>query len=755
MARGFENVKTIKAHEPMTELYTDEEIEEVPAHPLDSPENQATLSRLKDWWYQAQAAQRDNRAEMVKDQEFYDGEQWTEEDKRVLENRGQAPLVFNKIKPTVDWVLGSERQARVEAKVLPRKKIEGDVAQVKTDLLKYISDVNKLPYHQSRAFTDTVIVGVGWLEHGVRSDATEEPLFDRYESWRNIWYDHLAVEMDLSDSRFLFRARWVDLDIAQAMFPDRAAELKNEAINANSLFPFYHDDFGAWHVPTDGTVDMIEGDVFANTGNSRLRVRLVECWYRKTEMAKVVSAKGRPEHGAIFKDWDPVLGYLVSQGIASTFDAVKQVVYCGIFCGATFLQNQISPYRHNRIPFNPIWCYRRGRDNAPYGMIRNLRDPQEDLNKRASKSLYILSTNRIIADSDATENWKEMRAEADRPDGVIRKKKGSDVKLETDRGVANDHLVMMDRDARFIQDVAGVTDENMGRDTSATSGKAIMARQNQGLTSTAVVFDNLYYAIQNSGEIRLSLVEQFYDEEKTIRIAGDNGRLEFVDINKADGDGLLNDITSTQADYVVSQQDYRATMRQAMFDSMLELIEKLDPQVSLALLDLVVEMSDMPGRDELVARIRQINGQKDPNADADDPEQLAIDKAKAEEENQQKKMAADEKRAQIKLLLAQAKKADADGTAKLVESLYSAIQTGQVIIANPGVAPLADEVALSAGFSDHNAAPVFPVPQTGSSKVPGSIIPENTHPMFPANPAGPSVGIAEGIETQRLDGIGE
>jgi hypothetical protein len=38
-----------------------------------------------------------------------------------------------------------------------------------------------------------------------------------------------------------------------------------------------------------------------------------------------------------------------------------------------------SPYRHNRFPLTPLWCYRRARDGMPYGMIRDIRDPQEDL----------------------------------------------------------------------------------------------------------------------------------------------------------------------------------------------------------------------------------------------------------------------------------------------------------------------------------------------------------------------------------------
>jgi hypothetical protein len=751
MPHGMQNITTIKAHEPMQELFTDEEVE-YRQHPLDTPENQRDLDRLKDWWFQAQVAQRDNRVEMARDQAFYDGEQWDDEDKRILQDRGQAPLVYNRIKPTLDWVQGSERQARVDQTVLPRRKEQSQSAEVKSQLLKYLSDVNKLPYHRSRAFADQVIVGLGWLEHGIRGDGSDEPLFDRYEDWRNMWYDHLGVELDGSDWRYVFRSRWVDLEVAQAMFPDRREDLEREAINTNRMYPLTYDDLGALHIPTDGTVDLSgSDDVFDDTGNIRQRVRLVECWYRKTERIQVVRSK-RPGNGAVFRGEDPLLTWLVQEGHASLFDAIRQTVWCGIFCGKTFLQNTPSPYWHNRFPFTPLWCYRRGRDGAPYGMVRNLRDPQEDLNKRASKSLYILSTNRIIADDDATENWKEMREEADRPDGVIRKKKNSEVRLETERGVAADHLVMMDRDAKMIQDIGGVPEDSLGRPTNAESGRAIQSRNVQGLTSTAPVFDNYYLAIQISGEIRLALVEQFYDQEKTIRVAGNSGRLEFVDINRQQEDGLLNPITETQADFVIAQQDYRATMRQAMFDSMMELVQKLPPEVALNLLDLIVDMADVPGREEMVARIRALNGQRDPAADTDDPAIQEAERVKQNEAWRQQQLVEDAQQAEIDLKRATAEEKRVTTTVKSVEALYSAIQTAQVAATVPGVVPIADGIAASAGFRDQNEAPIFPQPLPPAAAA--LSVRENTSPMFPGQPQGPGEGMMTGIETQRLDGIG-
>jgi hypothetical protein len=65
--------------------------------------------------------------------------------------------------------------------------------------MKYVQDVNKSQFARSRAFSDAVKVGVGWLEAGLRRDPTKFLIYDRYESWRNMLWDSYSVDMDLGD----------------------------------------------------------------------------------------------------------------------------------------------------------------------------------------------------------------------------------------------------------------------------------------------------------------------------------------------------------------------------------------------------------------------------------------------------------------------------------------------------------------------------------------------------------------------------
>lgn len=100
--------------------------------------------------------------------------------------------------------------------------------------------------------------------------------------------------------------------------------------------------------------------------------------------------------------------------------------------------------------------------------------------------------------------------------------------------------------------------------------------------------------------------------------------------------------------------------------------------------------------------------------------------------------------------LANARKADAEATNKGMETLYSGVQTAQVIAAVPQVAGLADGLAKSVGFQDQDAGPIYPDSQGVQA---GALPPENTNPMTPANPASPALGMEQGIETQRADGV--
>lgn len=643
-----------------------------PGSDLDSEEARKEHGKLMSWLLLERDKQSSNRHEMAVDCDNYDNIQWDPEDAAILKDRGQMPLVYNEVAPMVDWVIGTERRARVDWKVFPRTEDDVDMADTKTKVLKYVSDINRVPFIRSRAFGDAVKAGVGWMDDGVRDDPTQDIIFSKYEDWRNVLWDSAGYDLDLGDARYVFRWRWVDEDIAVMMFPERAAQIHQAVIDSGNIEHFDQDDVsGYYDTNSDNSRNgsIVSAGTYAMHDVRRARIKLIEAQYRKPTKVKIV-ADG-PLKGQFVHEQDLAMHHALAQHGSSISERMMMRTHFAVFTEANMISMGASIYRHNRYSLTPIWCYRRGKDRLPYGVIRRVRDIQQDVNKRASKAQFLMNTNQIIADKGAVDDWDDLRDEAGRPDGIIVKNPGKTLEIRRDTDQASGQIEMMTLGQSTIQRASGISNENLGRQTNAVSGVAIQARQLQGSVVTTEPFDNLRLSVQIQGEKQLSLTEQFYTEEKVIRLTGARGAIEWVKINTPElqPDGTtryLNDITATAADFVVSEQDYSGTMRQVMFEQLNQMAARLAPEVALRLLRMAMEFSDLPNKDEIADQIRQLTGEQDPNKKMT-PEQAQQQTQQAQQQAEALQMqretamlALQEQGAKVKLLNAQAEKALAD-----------------------------------------------------------------------------------------------
>jgi len=608
-------------------------------HPLDQADAVSLHKRLLNLYRYELERQWDNRADMATDEDMFDHIQWTMEEIAALEERGQAPIVFNLIQTTVNWVLGTQPRAAVDYKILPRRKEGLEPALRKDELLRHLRDENHTNDQNAMAFADAVKVGLGWLETG-EGDPTDGPIvFDRHVPWRQMLWDSRGTEgLDIQKGRYVSRTKWMDLDVAASIWRGRAGLLQmstESRIMAAGLSDM-----------ADEAMDSIEDDSRTSSGftsggyDMRQRIRVIEMWFKRPVTVQVM--RGGQFQGELFDPWSEGHWWELESGEANLIERPREVMHVALMTEKGLLEVRQSPYRHNRFPFTPIWGYRRGRDGMPYGMIRGLRDIQRDLNKRASKALHHLSTVRVHVEDGAVDDIEELRNEAGRPDAVIVRKPGKpEPQVENGADVAAAHINLMQMDAQMIQQVGGVTDENMGRKTNATSGKAITARQDQGQLATSMFFDNLRFALRLHGEKKLVNIEQFYTDRQAFRITDTRGNPQYIEIN--DG-SFSNAISLFKADFVIAEEDWRATTRQAQAESLLDLMGKLAataPQIVMTCLDLVVESLDVPKRDELVKRIRQMTGVADPDEDPNNPspETIAQQKQQAEAAEMQRRHA--------------------------------------------------------------------------------------------------------------------
>ena len=684
------------------------------------------FQQRKGWFITEMMRQQANRYQMALDEAYYDGDQWTPEEAAEVMARGQNPVVFNECAPMVDFLMGTERRMRVDFTVQNRSDPSEEAFQDATNkqaLLKFVDDINRTQFVRSDAADDKFKAGLGWLEVGVRADPTDYPIYKRRESWRNMLYDSLGQSLVCEDWRYQFRFREVDFDIVEAMIPgdrrDKVDMLRRAVINADTRA---HMDwlnggglagYGLNAIVGDsGTVGKWTSyDAEAWLQNPRERVLLIEAWtvepFRETtgegfgiedRMRMRKRAAVMTEYDTIFESW--------------------------------------SPYKHDKFPFIPDWCYRRKKDGAPYGVIRRHRGPQDSLNKHMSKAQFRIATRQILIEDGALDpdlmDIHELEERAGDPSAVLQLARGalSGNKFEIKDGaqLAEADIALAERFAASIRSNGPVSTEARGQENSQTiSGKARAIREEQAGRLVAELFDKSYLARQLEGEITLSLAEQYHTEPITFPKQGDTRRTEYISLNQPDpanpAGGKLNDITARKAAFVIGEAPWQQSLAEASFEAMMSMLgelAKVAPQVVISVLDVVFEMNpSLPKKHLLLRRIRQATGMDDPDegetpeAQARKAEKEAL--AKAQMQAQLAQLQADVAEAQAK-----GQKLNAEAMSKRLEALYMAAQAAQVLTMAPEIAPVADELAKSVGFQDQKGDAVIgaPVPTVAAPAVP-------------------------------------
>lgn len=703
-------------------MFGDQPEPEMPLSHLDSPDNMRLLHRLEDWWTEARDAHAENRREMMIDADYYDSIQWRANDAMVLIERGQAPLTFPLVKQMCDWVIGTERRTRIDWDVLPRKDADVEIADVKKQVMKWVSDINGAGWERSKQFADTTKVGIGWTEECYNNDRFEEPVTVRYQDWKGIWWDPYSRDNTMRDCRYITRAKWLDLDYAIAMFPDRAEELAARAVDTldsvmemlvlETSLPqmFYGTPNPFAQSNTTGTYSMVGSSFIAR--KPRRRVLGLETWFKRAQNTQMLLGDGSDEGDKLDRTtFDPKNTehqQALTTGVVGLMDSVSEQMWCALWTPGALMRVYKTPYKHNRFPFTPAWGYRRHRDGMPYGLIRPSRDAQDEYNKRRSKILFELSTNQVIYESNAMDEADEDRnlEEAKRPDGEIRLASGKMEAFKIDRGVdrVRGQIEMLAESKQNVYEASGVTRENTGSSTGDQSGRAILAKQQQGSVTTAELFDNYRQAIQESGLKTLSNCELFLTMPKVVRIVGPDGAMAWMRINQLKIDPMTgeasweNDITASEADFIVDETDYRETVRMAQSEMLFEMVGRMPPNVAMALLDIAVEMTDLPNKQALAARIRAVTGQQ-PMGKENTPEaqQAAAEKQQADAQAQ----ATAQAQAEAEVELTRAKTAQAQGSAALsdtkakqgaVDGKANAMKTASMVAGAPNLAPAADRI---------------------------------------------------------------
>jgi hypothetical protein len=157
--------------------------------------------------------------------------------------------------------------------------------------------------------------------------------------------------------------------------------------------------------------------------------------------------------------------------------------------------------------------------------------------------------------------------------------------------------------------VIGIYDASLGAKSNETSGVAIRARQREGDVGTFVYIDNFSLAIQRTGLIIVDLIPHIYDTERMVRIVGNDGREELLEINKPviiDGiERVIHDVTVGAYDVVLEQGPSYSTKRAEAREGMTEFIRAV-PAAAALVGDLYAKAQDWPNAEEIGERLEAL-----------------------------------------------------------------------------------------------------------------------------------------------------
>jgi hypothetical protein len=568
--------------------------------------------RIRDWWDEADEFFQTFYDRVCKDFDYYDGFQYTEEERNEIEGRNQPVITFNRVKPSIDMFCGVEARSRIDMRFVARGQNDEPTGRLFSYADKYVRDQNGTEYEISDAFKGMVIGGLWWVEQGLDPDPTKEEIFERAVDWRDLRFDPRSKRYDLSDARYMFRSRWLDVDEAITLFPEFETELmmaaglempESSPQRPEKTWENDRPGIGSMSWDSDGERYGWRADEWQD--KDRNRVMVTECWYYEPVTRSFIKD---PTSGMVW-EFDPdnpsedVVMFMANNQV-EVIEAPHKKMKVAFFAGPNILADDPSPYAHNRFPFVPFWGFRNHRTGEFYGVVRNMIDPQDMVNKNFNKMMHILGTVQLWLEQGAAEDINQLAEDASDPGAVLKLAPGGLAKVRREN---NDDRAMIHRQVMEMANVllgenTGAADEMMGRQSNADSGYAIELRQNQGSAIMGgAMFQNHRRSMKLLAENRIALIQQRYKGLKLISITDDAGIPQDLVLNN----GESNVIPRTKVDVVIDEQAYRTTVRQAFAEQLMQLVSRLPEPIVMEMLDVVIEMSDPPMKDMVLQRVRQ------------------------------------------------------------------------------------------------------------------------------------------------------
>jgi len=195
------------------------------------------IGKLKKAYSEYLGSKRDEIEEAKEARRYYHGAQWTSAQIKVLKKRKQPIATINRIGRKIDGVVGLLERLRQDAKAFPRTPNGEQGADIATAVIRYALDEQEWKPKSAEIARDGAIEGIGGLEinlvQGDSKDPNDKDIELDIVEPESFFYDPRSKRADFSDARYMGVGKWMDLDAAKEMFPDKSDEIDASVSSGN------------------------------------------------------------------------------------------------------------------------------------------------------------------------------------------------------------------------------------------------------------------------------------------------------------------------------------------------------------------------------------------------------------------------------------------------------------------------------------------------------------------------------------------
>lgn len=544
-------------------------------------------------------------------EEYFAGRQWDPEVVALLKEQRRPALTINKVLGTISNILGEQIDLRTEIAYKSTMGADSTNADTLTKVFKHISSKNQLDWVRSELFADGAITSRGYVDirMGFDRSITGDVIITS-QNPRNVIPDPDAHEYDPDQWNDILTTHWLSPDHIEMYYNKKDATTLRERGQSEWAYGFdsldwIRDRFGGdgmQHItpPTEGE------------DNTTRMIRVIERQYRRLAKVKYFINLKTGDKKEIPETWDneKIGAYLKQQqGALAVDERVAKKIRWTVTADDIVLHDKWSPYKHFTIvPYFPYFRY-----GTTIGLVENLIDVQELLNKTTSQELHVVNTM-------ANSGWKVKKGSLKNMtmDELEQQGAKTGVVLELD-DVADAEKIQpnqipqgLDRLSakaeNYIKAVSMRGDAQMGMTRADVSADQIEANNAYGDVGLRKALDNLKRTDELIARNVLDLVQEYYTDPRIMVITKNalTGEQEQIQINWPDPEfgEIQNDVSMGEYDVEVISQPARQTLEQTTFEQAAYLKEKLGVNIPD---EFLIENSNLIGKHKLVQAIKAAN----------------------------------------------------------------------------------------------------------------------------------------------------